>query len=365
MTSQQATSHDASAKKTSFLNHENTFFSFAFDVGPREIEKPYAPRYFTARASPPRMLPDDPPREPEMWLGLAGVSWHDGEGIKEHPRMPIDVVVALDVSWSMASPFGEDDEEEGPATAASKLDVAIDSLKAIISQLGPEDRFGLVEFHSLQNTLVPLTLKSKIKMDEVHRKINALRAGGGTDLTGGLSAATKLFTASRKVTALDECVQIGTRSRRIIFLTDLNSSCGTRNDEETLLDLVAKNAEPLPGGIYTTVIGVGMDFNVALVEKISKTRGCRYGSITSSAEFKKTIEEEFDYDAVPVAFDIEMNIIDGPWRIDKAYGSPELANINAGIDDKVHFSSEFPTAHDENGLSKGGFILFKLVPTDG
>ncbi|RUP05255.1 hypothetical protein BC936DRAFT_140520, partial [Jimgerdemannia flammicorona] len=367
LTGQQAASHTAPNKKTSFLNYENIFYSFAFDVGALEQTETFTPRYFVASTiSTPRLGEEAqpstgdapatprPPPEREYWLGLSTVSKYDGEGMRRHPRLPLDLGVALDISGSMDDCFDSENESQ-----RSKLAVAKEGLNAIVAQLVPGDQFGLVVFDHNQREILPMTAWEDVDKDVLRQKIKDLRICGGTDLSGGMRAATKLFgpTSSRKPKAEG-------RTRRILFLTDLNSSSNTANDERMLLDITAKNAAELPGGIYTTVVGVGMDFNVALVEKVSKTRGCRYTSIASVGEFRQLTEAEFNHDVMPIAFDIRLIIESGAWSVDKAYGSPELSGINSGEDDKITFSSEFPSAHDDDGNSRGGLILFRLKPTN-
>ena len=57
---------------------------------------------------------------------------------------------------------------------------------------------------------------------------------------------------------------------RIIFMTDLNSTVDSVADEKSLLSRITSNSK---NNIYTTVVGIGMDFNVTLVQKISSTPG--------------------------------------------------------------------------------------------
>ena len=44
-------------------------------------------------------------------------------------------------------------------------------------------------------------------------------------------------------------------TNRIIFLTDLQSTCDSVNDEKRLLSTIRSNAD---AGVYTTVVGIGM-----------------------------------------------------------------------------------------------------------
>ena len=53
-------------------------------------------------------------------------------------------------------------------------------------------------------------------------------------------------------------------------MTDLNSTVDSVRDEKDLLAKIETNSK---NNIYTTVVGIGMDFNVTLVEKISSIQG--------------------------------------------------------------------------------------------
>ena len=53
-------------------------------------------------------------------------------------------------------------------------------------------------------------------------------------------------------------------------MTDLNSTLDSVRDEKDLLSRIENNSKI---NIFTTVVGIGMDFNVSLVEKISCTPG--------------------------------------------------------------------------------------------
>ena len=53
-------------------------------------------------------------------------------------------------------------------------------------------------------------------------------------------------------------------------MTDLNSTVNSVRDEKDLLARIENNSKI---NIFTTVVGIGMDFNVSLVQKISCTPG--------------------------------------------------------------------------------------------
>ena len=56
--------------------------------------------------------------------------------------------------------------------------------------------------------------------------------------------------------------------------------------------MTRRNAE---NHIYTTFIGIGVDFNTELVEGITKIRGANYYSVHSAEQFRERMDEEFEY----------------------------------------------------------------------
>ena len=47
--------------------------------------------------------------------------------------------------------------------------------------------------------------------------------------------------------------------------------------------------------IYTSFIGIGLDFNAKLVEMISNVRGSNYYTVKSSEDFVIRMDQEFEY----------------------------------------------------------------------
>ena len=59
-------------------------------------------------------------------------------------------------------------------------------------------------------------------------------------------------------------------------MTDLNSTVDSVRDEKDLLSRIENNSKI---NIFTTVVGIGMDFNVSLVQKISCTPGEEFSNL--------------------------------------------------------------------------------------
>jgi len=91
---------------------------------------------------------------------------------------------------------------------------------------------------------------------------------------------------------------------RIIMITDAQPNTGSISSN-TLAGLLQKNAKD---DIFTTVIGVGLDFNSELIEIMTKTRGANYYNVYSPADFRKKMDEEFDFMVTPLVFDLKLEI---------------------------------------------------------
>jgi Ca-activated chloride channel family protein len=143
---------------------------------------------------------------------------------------------------------------------------------------------------------------------------------------------------------------------RIIFLTDAQPNIGVLN-EDSLLGMTQTNAEQ---DVYTTFIGIGVDFNTELIEHITKIRGANYYSVHSPDQFIERMDEGFDYMVTPLVFNLQLTLEGPGYVIEKVYGSPE-ANEATGQVMKVN--TLFPSKTEE-GETRGGVILLKLAEAE-
>jgi secreted protein with Ig-like and vWFA domain len=87
-------------------------------------------------------------------------SKYDGAGLKEQPRLRMNVVIVLDVSGSMASITTRE-------FSRTKLEMAKDAITLIVKQLKPSDRFSLITYADTSQTCVPLTMRRDMKDEAV------------------------------------------------------------------------------------------------------------------------------------------------------------------------------------------------------
>ncbi len=265
-----------------------------------------------------------------------------------------NIVVVLDISGSMSSPFDRyyydlKRHRRTQEEPKSKMEIARESLAAMIAHLRPEDRLGIVLFDNSAYLAKPLRRVAETDMEAIRHHILQLQPRGGTDWSAGYREGVARFT---KVTeALKDPARY---DNRIIFITDAMPNLGELR-EEGLFGMVDKAAKR---GIYTTFIGVGVDFNTDLVERVSRTRGANYYSIHSAESFRERLDDEFDYMVSPLVFDLRLKLASDDFRIEGVYGSPE-ANRTTG--ELLYVNTLFPSPTDTNG-SRGSIIIVKLKP---
>jgi Ca-activated chloride channel family protein len=276
-------------------------------------------------------------------------------GITDFQRKKLNLVVVLDFSGSMGSPFdeyyydrfGNKVEQKGDESSMSKtkMQIADESVVALLSHLKPEDRFGLVIFSDDAFLVDPLTSVADKDLDRLKSRILKIQETYGTNMEAGMEEGTALF---------DRFLQADKSEyeNRIIFLTDAMPNIGETGDLP-LYRMLEDNADQ---GIYTTFIGIGVDFNTELVESITKIKGANYYSVHSAGEFKKRMDDEFDFMVTPLVFDLRLKLDAPGYEIEKVYGSPEADQATGEL---MKVNTLFPSKAEE-GQVKGGVILVKL-----
>ncbi|XP_065174672.1 uncharacterized protein LOC135804677 [Sycon ciliatum] len=329
---------------TSYLNYENMFYSYAFPTGKRPPVA-FEPRFVAGQLCNPVTT------KAEHWLGMNLNSMFDGKGMEKHGRPDVNLVIVLDISGSMSTAMSNESGLSmfNQQAGNSKMAAAKKCLHSIVAQLRKGDSFGLVLFNHDATVKYKLQPIGKIPKQGLKTAIDNLVAGGMTNLSKAARTAVKLF---------DNAPESAKSTNRLLFLTDLNSTVDSAHDEVELLDILRTEAAR---NVFTSIVGIGMDLNVRLVEQISSTRGARYLSVDSTDEFQRLMEKEFSYDITVIAFNIKVSITSKDVVWVKGYGSPEINDIKKNK--PATLSSEFPCWQDEKDQSKGGIMAFKLEPS--
>lgn len=276
-------------------------------------------------------------------------------------RKKLNLVVVLDISGSMNSGFHsyyydrslpENERNhimEDPDRNDTKMQIAAKSLVAMLGHLKDDDRFGMVLFNNGSFVAKPLRAIGQTNMPAIKRHILDIEPWGGTFMEGGMRLGRSLLEGF-------ENADPEQYENRIIFLTDAMPNIGMIS-RDGLFELAQTYASER---VYTTFIGVGIDFQTELVEFVTKIRGANYYAIHSPWEFKKRLAKEFDYMVTPLLFNLRVTLHSDSFSIDEVYGSPE-ADQATGLLMKVN--TLFPAPLEEDSV-KGGIILLKLKRTN-
>lgn len=331
------------------ITYEGLFYDYYFDTGAtKTCEKLFCPSYTDA-------VTEDPfSRDEEYYLSVGLNS-----GIKESDfkRKKLNLVIVLDISGSMGSSFNKYyydrfgkrvENEDRSLIPKSKMKVANEAVVELLDHLRSDDRFGMVLFESRAHVAKPLNMVGDTDMYAIKDHILEITDSGGTNMEAGYKAGTGLFDEYLDSDPLEY-------ENRIIFLTDAMPNTG-QISEEGLFGLADGNAEK---GIYTTFIGIGVDFNTELIEEITKTRGANYYSVHNSKEFMKRMDEEFEYMVTPIVFNLKLELDAQGYDIEKVYGSPEADEATGEI---MKVNTLFPSSR-EDGETKGGIVVLKLEKT--
>lgn len=329
------------------VTYEGLFYDYSFDTGKAEAcNELFCPSYARAIARDPLSGSD------EYYLSV-GLNSNIKESDFQRPKT--NFVVVLDISGSMSSSFdqyyydqfGGRVEVSGREANKSKMQLATESLQALVDHVRPDDRLGIVLFSDSATVAKPLRLVRDTNLIKLKQHIGELGPTGGTNMSAGIEEGTKML--QNREGGNDGY------ANRLIFITDAMPNQGEFG-AQGLHGLAQKNAEQ---GIDMSFMGIGVDFQSELVEALTKVRGANYLSIHSAPEFKKRLGEEFDFLVTPMVYDLKLNLESSGFAIDKIYGSPD-ADLSSG--NIMHVRTLFPSK-TENGETKGGLVLIKLRKT--
>jgi Ca-activated chloride channel family protein len=328
------------------ITYEGLYYDYYFDTGMlRPCNKLFCPSYATA------VTRDPISHQAEYYIS---VGLNSGLRESDFERKLLNLVIVLDISGSMDACFNQYyydgytrfDAYEGEGIyRKTKLDSAKEAVVTILNQLSCDDRFAIVVFSSNARVTVPMGSTDNARIWDVEDEIMNLRTEGSTNLDAGMDLARAQF---RRSVYLDS----DEYENRIIVLTDAQPNTG----DIQLRDFIKNVENSAEDRVYTTFIGIGVDFNSQLIEGITKVKGANYYSVRSPREFRRRMEEEFDFMVTPLIFNLRLDFESHGWRIDQVFGSPEADYTTGSL---MTINTLFPSK-SEGGETKGGLVLLKL-----
>lgn len=201
----------------------------------------------------------------------------------EKPTRPKDVVLVVDSSGSMG---GE------------KIDQARGALDHVLTGLGEQDRFEVVDFDSrVQSLFGGLEEASASRIEDARAFVRRLDAGGGTFIEGGLSEG---LGALRNRTADD-----AGRPAFVVFATDGQATNGV-TDRQGLIDL-ATAANLAEARLFP--FGIGYDVNAFLLDGLAAANHGVSSFIRPGADIELAIASFYEQIRTPVMTDLELGAV--------------------------------------------------------
>ncbi len=336
------------------ISVEGLYYDYYFDTGKTEAcKKLFCPSYSTALTM-------------DKFSGIYSeyITVGLNSGIKESDfkRPPLNLMIVLDISGSMSSSFSQYYYDSSGTrkdvenyTNRTKLEIAKDAIIEMTKKLNDGDSLGIVLFDD--DTYIAKSMKSLkgTNMEALRNDIRNINPKGGTNMEKGLRKGQELLKEYIESNTYD-----GDYENRVIFLTDAMPNQGSLS-ETTLKSIIEEMSQRK---IYSTFVGIGVDFNSNLIQEITDVRGANYFSVNSESEFKKTIYEDFDLIVTPIVFDLKLEFEPNKFDIAEIYGVPGIATYNP-LKGFINIKTLFPS-RAQNGEVRGGIILlkFKKVKND-
>ncbi len=176
-----------------------------------------------------------------------------------HP--PLNVTIVLDVSGSMQG---------------QKIAFAKEALRQVIHYLGDKDYLSLVVFSNQVRSLIESSSVNSDIRRQVSDIMREIVAGGTTNLCGGLIMGVEMAMRNTQTGNL------------LILLSD-----GQANVGETDLEKIGGYAlEGRNKGLITSTIGIGQDYNEALMVEISNQGGGRFYHLVNPGQIPSYLKGE-------------------------------------------------------------------------
>lgn len=184
-------------------------------------------------------------------------------------RPQVDLVIATDVSGSMALPFGEERLRSDDSDEPSKIEWVSEALPTVFSYLGEGSRLGIVCFNNESDILCQLGETSSDEVEELQSTIMRYEVYGGADLCVGLEKAVEVLRETPDAN----------HSKHILFVSDSLPSASPNQSP-----FVKRVQDVTERGIGVTFVGLDSNPSKEFSDTLSRIEGVTQHYIDSSEE---------------------------------------------------------------------------------
>ncbi|MBN9118697.1 MAG: VWA domain-containing protein [Planctomycetes bacterium] len=216
----------------------------------------------------------------------------------EKKRVPRDLVMVLDASSSMSE---------------IKMQQAKKALKYCLSQLKPEDRFGVLKFST---TVTPFRDKlveaNKDYLDAATKWVDGLKTSGGTAIWPALDDALAMRPNDPA------------RPFTMVFFTDGQPTVDETNPDKIVKKVMEKNT----GNTRIFTFGVGDDVNAAMLDQLADSTRAVSTYVREAEDIETKVASLYGKISNPVLTDLRLTTGDNV-RIHEMY-PPKLPDLFQG-----------------------------------
>ncbi|MFN0246107.1 MAG: vWA domain-containing protein [Kofleriaceae bacterium] len=255
----------------------------------------------------------------------------------DFPRLPMNLVVVVDHSGSMAQDM--------------RLEKVKTGLRTLVDNIDEGDRISIISFDDTVTIDAPFS--DTLDRDALHTAINRLQPRGGTNIYEGLRRGFDLLGEYPS----------NVRQNRVIFLSDGLATVG----ETSQVNILAMAKQQIGKGIGLTTIGVGSNFDVELMRGLAENGAGNYYFLEDGAASAEVFTEELDFFMTPLALDITIEATaSSGWTLGEVVGSriwsagPQRGSMSIPAAFVASRTSQEPGEGRRGG---GSMIFIHLEPT--
>lgn len=256
-------------------------------------------------------------------------------------RPPLNLALVIDSSGSMGG--GPNDPMSHVRTGLLKM----------VDALEEGDRVSLIDFDTQAKVLV----SGSMDPEELRGAIASLRADGSTNISDAMARGYEQLSEHR----------IEGSHNRMILVSDGVPNRGNTN-AQAMQDLARTAYEE--DGFDLTTIGLGDDFDLALMKGLAEEGGGSFYYLSDEADVQEVFVDEVASFLIPLATDVEISVSVG--------GEHELANLFGTTDftegpneitidiDRLQVAGRKDAEDQESGRrGGGGAMIAEIMPGEG
>ena len=183
-------------------------------------------------------------------------------------------------------------DKSGSMSDRDKMDWVKESFYIFINQVRDKDFVALVYFDNRAQTVFPsMGMSSSMNRQRFRDEVYRVRPGGGTNLMDGVKTGYREVLKNYRSDYIN----------RVILLSDGQATTSTYG----LMEMAQSYRDM---GITISTIGLGKDFDLALMRNLAHAGGGSSRFISGREEMEKSFGSELDRMIAPIAYDLEMEL---------------------------------------------------------